>query len=80
MILKLYSRPGCHLCEEMATAIRRVAQAGNVAAEIEEVDISADPNLEERYGLEIPVLEIDGRRIAKYRISDDALRRALGAR
>ena len=44
---------------------------------LEEVDISTDPELESRFGLEIPVLLVDGRKTAKYRITEDALERVL---
>ena len=76
--LTLYSRPGCHLCEEMKTVVARVASAQSMT--VEEIDISTDPELEARYGLEIPVLEIDGRKVAKYRIDEATLRRVLTAR
>jgi hypothetical protein len=49
-------------------------------ADLREVDISGDPELERRYGLEIPVLEIDGKKIAKYRIDERALMGAIRAR
>ena len=75
----IYSRPGCHLCVEMKTVVERVAaRAAPGAITIKEIDISSDPGLRERYGLEIPVLLIDGRKTAKYRITEDALLRKLG--
>lgn len=77
--LTIYTRPGCHLCDEMKQVVRRVAQTGDERISIDEVDISGDPDLESRYGLEIPVLLVEGRKVAKYRISEDALRRALAA-
>jgi glutaredoxin len=75
--ITIYSRPGCHLCDEMKAIVTRVA-AG--VASIEDVDISTDPGLEARYGLEIPVLMIDGKKAAKYRITEDALSRLLNER
>jgi hypothetical protein len=62
----------------MKAVVERVAQSTPLA--LEEVDISTDPRLVEQYGLEIPVLMIDGSKAAKYRISEDELRRALRAR
>ena len=76
--LRLYSRPGCHLCEEMKAVIARVTQTLPVT--FEEIDISADPDLEARYGLEIPVLMVDGKKAAKYRITQEALTRLLKER
>ena len=76
--LTLYSRPGCHLCDDMKTVVTRVA--ARTPIEMIEVDISRDAQLEARYGQEIPVLEIDGRKIAKYRISETELARAIDMR
>lgn len=76
--LTLYSRPGCHLCDEMKAVIERIGR--ELPLELDEIDISTDRDLERQYGHEIPVLVIDGRRVAKYRISEQDLRRSLLAR
>jgi len=44
---------------------------------VEDIDISVDPALLDRYGLEIPVLMIDGRKAAKYRVSEQELTQML---
>jgi hypothetical protein len=75
--VRLYSRPGCHLCDQMKSAIDRAARATGAPVAVEEVDISGDPLLEAHYGLEIPVLEIEGKKVAKYRVADAALQRML---
>jgi thiol-disulfide isomerase/thioredoxin len=80
MVLTLYSRPGCHLCDEMKAVVQRVTRAVDVPIAVEEIDISTDPDLETRYGLEIPVLLVDGKKAAKYRIGDGELRRLLAGR
>lgn len=85
--LTLYSRPGCHLCDDMKTVVARVildmggpfAQPARPIA-LEEVDISKDPELERRYGLEIPVLLVNGKKAAKYRVTEGELRRLLTGR
>ena len=80
MHLTIYSKPGCHLCDEMKAVVTRVT-AGNPDTVIDEIDISTDPQLDDQYGLEIPVLMIDGRKVAKYRITERELARILeGAR
>lgn len=76
--LTLYSRPGCHLCDEMKAVIDRVATT--VPLSLEEIDISADAELEARYGLEIPVLLVDGKKAAKYRLTETELARILKGR
>jgi glutaredoxin len=75
--LTIYTRPGCHLCDDMKAAIKRVAQASPEPVMLEEIDISSDPELERRYGEEIPVLLLGNRKIAKYRIADRDLTRIL---
>jgi hypothetical protein len=74
----IYSRPGCHLCDEMKAIVQSVASSTPLA--IEEVDISTNPDLEQLYGLEIPVLFVAGKKVAKYRVSEGELRRILAGR
>ena len=78
--LTIYSKPGCHLCDDMKAIVDRVVRSSRQPVTVEEVDISRERALEERYGLEIPVLMLDGRKIAKYRVSEAELTRALDAR
>jgi glutaredoxin len=79
-LLTLYSRPGCHLCDEMKAIVARVVRPLGGRVTLQEVDISGDAELEARYGLEIPVLMIDGKRAAKYRVTEADLVRALERR
>ena len=78
MKLTLYSRPGCHLCDDMKAVINRVART--IPLTLDVVDISTDADLERRHGLEIPVLMIDGKKAAKYRVEEDELTRILKGR
>jgi glutaredoxin len=71
----IYSRPGCHLCDEMKAIVGRVAST--IPLTLEEIDISTDAELERLYGLEIPVLFVAGKKVAKYRVSEGDLRRIL---
>ena len=80
IVLILYSRPGCHLCDEMKAIVQRVARASDAPIVVDEIDVSTAPDLEARYGLEIPVLLVDGKKAAKYRISEQELMRILAAR
>ncbi|MEW6131940.1 MAG: glutaredoxin family protein [Pseudomonadota bacterium] len=52
--LTLLGRDGCHLCEDMRAALKPWAARFGFA--VEEVDISGRPELEARYGRDIPVL------------------------
>jgi len=78
--LTLYSRPGCHLCDEMKAVVSRARQQVSAPFAIEEVDISTDPELERQYGVEIPVLLVNGKKVAKYRVTEPELIRILNAR
>jgi glutaredoxin len=71
--LVLYGRAWCHLCEEMAGALR----AQGVA--FTEFYVDSDPALEERWGMLVPVLtDAQGLEICHYRLDHAALQRALG--
>ena len=76
--VQIYSRPGCHLCDEMKKVVSRVART--IPLTVQEIDISGDRHLEASYGLEVPVLMIDGRKAAKFRVTDEELRRILASR
>ena len=73
--LVLYSKPGCHLCDEMKHVLDRVRARTPFTLRV--VDISLDPDLLARYGMEIPVLKIDGRKVAKFRITERELEDTL---
>jgi glutaredoxin len=73
----LYGAAGCHLCERARETI--VAVRDELGFELEEVDITGVPELEERYRTLLPVVEIDGRRAFFYHVPADGLRRALAA-
>jgi glutaredoxin len=71
----LYTRPGCHLCEE----VKREMLAAGCADEymLEEVNIDTDPALLERYGWEIPVVLINNVKAFKYKLTADEFKRKL---
>jgi glutaredoxin len=71
----LYSRPGCHLCEDALAVIERVcAELGEHWAE---VDITTDEELERRFREEIPVTFVDGAQHDFWRVDEQRLRAAL---
>jgi hypothetical protein len=75
---RLYTRPGCHLCEEALGELHRLQ--ARQPHELELVDISDDPDLEQRYGERIPVLELAGREYAAplpRAVLERALRQAM---
>lgn len=70
----VYTRRGCHLCEDAIAIVRRVATG---RADVELVDIDGDPHLFERYTVRVPVIAVDGVEIAEYQIAADQLEHAL---
>lgn len=73
--ITLYTRPGCHLCEEAKAAIAPLL--GEFGARLREVNIDGDPVLEGRYGWDIPVIFIGGKKTAKHRVNGEQFRRQL---
>lgn len=73
----LYSRPGCHLCDEARAVIDRVCS--ELGESFEEISIETDPALQERYGEEIPVTLVDGRQHDFWRVDEARLRGALSS-
>ena len=73
--LVLYSRRDCCLCEEMKAVIRQVASREALA--FEEIDVDSSPELQARYGDEVPVLFIDERKAFKYRVTRKELEKKL---
>ncbi|MEL7310644.1 MAG: glutaredoxin family protein [Pseudomonadota bacterium] len=69
MALKLFSRAGCHLCEEMIEAVLPLIRG---RAELEVVDIDTDPELQALYDVRVPVL-MAGRHV----LSEGVLQRNL---
>ena len=68
--LTIYSRPGCHLCEEMKGIVERVVGDCGPRPRSKRSISPTTPDLEERYGSEIPVLLVNGKKAAKYRVSE----------
>ena len=62
----LYTRSGCHLCEEAKRAIAPLL--AEFGARLREVDIDADPILRERYTNDVPVIFVGSRKAAKHRV------------
>ncbi len=67
----LYTRSGCHLCDDALALLRRYQTEPTV------VDIDADPELQARWTRCVPVVEIDGKVRFRGRINEVLLRRLL---
>lgn len=71
----LYTRPGCHLCEEVKAEMS--AADCRDEYELEEINIETDQGLVQLYGWEIPVVFINGLKVFKYRLTADEFKRKL---
>jgi glutaredoxin len=72
----LLGKPGCHLCDDARQVVAAVCAAAGVSWE--ERDVLQDPALADQYWEEIPVVLVDGRQHAFWRVDPARLRAALG--
>jgi glutaredoxin len=73
--LTLYTRPGCHLCEDAKALLQPLL--AEFGASLREINIDEDRELTERYGSDIPVIFIGGHKAAKHRVELRQFRRQL---
>jgi len=71
----VYSRPGCHLCEEAKAQIAPLL--AEFGARLIEINIDEDPQLREEYDYEVPVILLGKRKAAKHRVDLAQFRRQL---
>jgi glutaredoxin len=70
-----YTKPGCHLCAEARREIERAGLRGRYT--FEEINILDDPDLQRRYGTDIPVVVIDGAHAFKHRLTAEEFRKKI---
>ena len=73
--VRLYSRPGCHLCDDARAVVERVC--ADLGTSYDEVDITTSPELMNAYADQIPVTFVDGKQHDFWRVDETRLRRAL---
>ena len=71
----IYSRPGCHLCEEAKTRMAPLLQ--EFGARLTEINIDEDAQLRARYDFDVPVIFLGSRKAAKHRVDLVQFRRQL---
>ena len=71
----IYSRPGCHLCEEAKTQLAPLLQ--EFGARLTEINIDEDAQLRARYDYDVPVIFLGARKAAKHRVDLAQFRRQL---
>jgi glutaredoxin len=73
--LTLYSRPGCHLCDEARAALERVRARATFS--LHEVNIETDEELHRRYLERIPVVALGDEELFEFFVDEAALEAKL---
>lgn len=71
----VYSRIGCHLCEDLQQQLLQLQQAHNF--KIKEVDVDSSPQLIEQYGSQVPVVTCNDEQICHYFLDQAAILQVL---
>jgi glutaredoxin len=74
-VVTIFSRPGCHLCDEAKEAIHNSGCDGEFV--LDEINIDDDAKLIELYGNDIPVVFINHVKVFKHRVDPREFKRKL---
>jgi glutaredoxin len=75
--VRFYTRAGCHLCDVAFAALERVRARRPFAIEIIDLDTQAPADKRRAYDHEVPVVELDGRKVMKFEVDEARLERLL---
>ena len=75
--IDIYSRPGCHLCDEAKAVVEPLCES--YAVVLRTVNVESSAELENRYGSDIPVVFVNGEEAFRHRVDRTALERKLKA-
>lgn len=75
LVVMLYTRPGCHLCEEAKAALAPLL--AEFGAALVEINVDDDAELRARHGDDVPVIFLGTRKVAKHRVDVAQFRRQL---
>ena len=71
----IYSRPGCHLCDEAKAAIQNAGCINEFT--LEEINIESDGDLLRKYKYDIPVITIDGLEVFIHRLTPEEFKQKI---
>jgi len=74
--IRVFSRRGCHLCEVLIEQLLPLVQG---RLQVEVCDVDESPELRDRYGERVPVVEFDGEEICQFRLDVPAVRALVAA-
>jgi hypothetical protein len=75
--LTLLTRHDCGLCEEMRHELAKLRSRLDSLPSVQLVDVDADPALQRRWGMKVPVLLLDGALVCSARLDTPELLRLL---
>ena len=73
--LTVYTRNGCHLCEDMLQELQQ--RQASMAFQLQVIEIDDRPELESSYGTKVPVLVCDGQEVCHYFLDEVALKQCF---
>jgi glutaredoxin len=73
--VEIYSRPGCHLCDEAKAAIELFR--ARYTLELRTINVETSSDLENRYGMDIPVVFLNGQEAFRHQVDPAQLERKL---
>ena len=76
-LVTLYTREGCHLCDDALAILERAQATLPFRLEVIDLDREAPADRRALYDWEVPVIELDGRKIMKYRVDEARLERLI---
>jgi len=75
--VQIYSRHGCHLCDQALETLELLQS--ELRFEIQEIFIDGDPDLEYKYGEQVPVIQIDHVQHDFFRVDPVRFRKSFNA-
>lgn len=76
--VQIYSRHGCHLCDDALATLKLLQK--ELSFEIEEIFIDGVAELEQKYGEQVPVIQIDHKQHDFFRVDPVHFRKALSSK
>lgn len=77
LVVEIYSKPGCHLCDEAKAELVKLQRRWPFR--LQEVNIAQNAQLLAEFGTRIPLVWVEGKLACKFRVEERRMRRALEA-
>jgi thiol-disulfide isomerase/thioredoxin len=73
--IDIFSRPGCHLCDEAKAVVEQFCKVYEM--ELRTINVESSTELENRYGMDIPVVLVNGEEAFRHRVDRVEMERKL---